>query len=222
MKSISTSLFNKSVFINCPLDKKYLAILKAMIFTIKIPGLEPNLASAFNDCSEKRLDKIENLIKSCKYSIHDLSRMTAIKKGDFARMNMPFELGLDFGCKKYASSACLKDKKILVMDKEQYRIHRALSDFSGIDIFSHNEKEYDVIELIGNWLQDAIEEIEDFPGPSFVWGWYKTDFPAFLVIEARERDILLREIYSCSILQYKKLVSKFLLNFKPAIRYQYF
>lgn len=93
--------YNNNVFINCPFDKQYKDMLQAMLFTLLYCGLEPRIASESSDSLKIRLDKIKNLIKESRYSIHDLCRMEAEKKGDLARFNMPFELGTDFGCRVY-------------------------------------------------------------------------------------------------------------------------
>ena len=49
---------------------------------------------------------------------------------------MPFELGLDFGCKEFGGNP-FDQKGILVLDKEKYRIQKALSDLVGRDIKVH-------------------------------------------------------------------------------------
>ena len=65
---------NKTVFLNIPYDvgfgRLYLAYITGLIHigltpraTIEIPG------------GQNRLDKILDLIRSCRYSIHDLSRV---------------------------------------------------------------------------------------------------------------------------------------------------
>jgi hypothetical protein len=50
------------------------------------------------DSGRPRIDKIISLIKESKYAIHDLSRLKAREAGEYYRLNMPFELGLDVGC----------------------------------------------------------------------------------------------------------------------------
>ncbi len=93
--------FERNIFINCPFDSDYKPLLRALIFIILICGLEPRIALERDDCGEERIDKIKDLIKNSKYSIHDISRMEPLKKGDLPRFNLPFELGLDMGCRTY-------------------------------------------------------------------------------------------------------------------------
>ena len=69
--------FEKNIFINCPLDKEYRNdILKPMLFFIVQIGFTPRLSLEDSDSSQFRLEKITQIIKECKYSIHDLSKVT--------------------------------------------------------------------------------------------------------------------------------------------------
>jgi hypothetical protein len=93
--------FDRSVFVNCPFDDAYLALLRPLLFTVIYLGYAPRIASERSDSGESRLDKICELIRSCRYSIHDLSRLKAARADEFYRMNMPFELGIDYGARQY-------------------------------------------------------------------------------------------------------------------------
>ena len=65
---------------------------------------------------------------------------------------MPFELGLDFGCRNFGGSP-FDQKRILVLEKEQHRYHQFISDLSGSDIAAH-KNEYDVaIRNVRNWIR---------------------------------------------------------------------
>lgn len=93
--------FATNVFINCPLDETYINdLLKPMLYLIIKNGYNPRLSLEVSDSGEVRLKKITEIIKSCKSSIHDLSLVKAKKAKEFARMNMPFELGIDYGLRK--------------------------------------------------------------------------------------------------------------------------
>ena len=93
--------FHKNVFINCPLDDEYKPILEAILFCLVRLGFNPRIATEKIESSQSRLDKIRELIRISKYSIHDLSRCSPSYPDELSRMNMPFELGLDFGCKDF-------------------------------------------------------------------------------------------------------------------------
>src|SRR5689334_12727615 len=96
--------FRASVFINCPFDEQYKPLLEVILFTLLYAGLIPRLASEKSDSLEPRVEKIVRLIKECKYSIHDLSRVKSAKANEFSRLNMPFELGIDYGCRRIAKN----------------------------------------------------------------------------------------------------------------------
>jgi hypothetical protein len=163
--------FDNNVFINCPFDDDYQPILKSILFTIISCGYQP-LLSENKDSSESRLHSIQNLIEASRYSIHDLSRMEASKKGQLARFNMPFELGMDFGCKRYKGGEQI-NKKCLILDKERYRYHKALSDLSGIDISGHSNSPETATRHVRNWLQKQQNENEpSLMTASDIWTWY--------------------------------------------------
>lgn len=122
--------------------------MRAIIFTLCYFKLNPAISET-QDSSNFRLVNIQALIKKARWSIHDLSRMQPASE-ELARFNMPFELGLDIGCKQYGRSR--GNKILLVMKREQYRIQRALSDLNGCDIRSHNENPNEAIECVRDWL----------------------------------------------------------------------
>lgn len=95
--------FDRNLFINCPFDPEYAPILQAIAFCVTIHGLIPRLAPENSDSSAARLDRIIEIVRTSKFAIHDLSRYRAKKRGDYARMNMPFELGMDHGCRKFGN-----------------------------------------------------------------------------------------------------------------------
>lgn len=71
-----------------------------------------------------RLARIIDLMRTCRMSIHDLSRT-----GVPVRFNMPFELGLACALK----NADPTRYDIFVLDSKLYRIDRTLSDYKGRD-----------------------------------------------------------------------------------------
>jgi len=141
---------DRCVFINCPFDEKYSPILQAMLFCVIYLGFIPRLATERSDSAENRLSKIQGLLETALYSVHDLSRLQATKSGEFYRLNMPFELGLDYGCKLYRSG--LENKKFLILEEKPYRYHAAISDLAGCDIQSHAGDFQKAVRKLRNWL----------------------------------------------------------------------
>lgn len=93
--------FENSVFLNCPFDREFEAIKQAILFAIVYLGFHPRIATERNNSAEVRLDKIVELIESSRYSIHDLSRCQAGRAGEIYRLNMPFELGIDYASGRF-------------------------------------------------------------------------------------------------------------------------
>ena len=143
--------FDRNVFVNCPFDAAYEPILQAVLFCIVSFGLNPRIATERSDAGETRLAKIEELIESSRYSIHDLSRCQAGAAGEHYRLNMPFELGLDVGCKRYGGGA-MSGKAILVLEEQPWRYQVALSDLAGNDIESHGGNHAVAVRKVRNWL----------------------------------------------------------------------
>lgn len=149
---MAESSFDECVFINCPFDKDFEPILQAILFCIVFAGLTPRLATESSDSGAVRLEKIRKLIESSRYSIHDLSRCEAKRKGERYRLNMPFELGLDYGCRQYMPGRA--GKKILILEEEPYRYQAAISDLAGSDIQAHGGDPEKALRKVRNWLVD--------------------------------------------------------------------
>ncbi|HTH80609.1 MAG TPA: hypothetical protein VL593_16675 [Ramlibacter sp.] len=166
--------FDTNVFVNCPFDEAYYPLLRPLLFTIIYARLQPRIALEAADAGEARLEKIIGLIRESKFGIHDLSRCKASVAGEFYRMNMPFELGVDFGCRKFGHGH-LRQKKMLILETEPHRYKAALSDLAGADIEAHGDEPYRVISVVRNWLRTA--GVQNPPGPAKISGAF-TDFMA--------------------------------------------
>jgi hypothetical protein len=159
--------FGRSVFINCPFDEDYKSLLRPMLFTLVYAGLIPRLASEKSDSLEQRIEKILRLIKECKYSIHDLSRLKAQKAKEFFRLNMPFELGIDYGCRRIANNH-LRTKRSLILERKRYDIQKALSDLNGVDIKSHSNSPARTVRALQHWFIETVG-LTDIDSPSVIW-----------------------------------------------------
>lgn len=143
--------FKSNVFVNCPFDKAYRPLLQALLFTAIDCGLEPRIASERSDSGEVRLDKIKSLIRESAYSIHDISRMEPLTSGELPRFNMPFEVGLDLGCRAFGSGH-LCQKKCLTLEKEQFTYRTVLSDIAGNDIKAHHDDPQILVRHVRDWI----------------------------------------------------------------------
>ena len=143
--------FDRNVFLNCPLDEEYEQILQAILFCLVRFGLTPRIATERSDAGEARIDKLLKLIASSRYSIHDLSRCQARAVGEHYRLNMPFELGIDFGCRHYGGHP-LSEKVILILEEQPYRYQAAISDLAGMDVEAHGGECEAAVRKVRNWL----------------------------------------------------------------------
>lgn len=139
----------RPVFINCPFDSQYQKKFRAIVFTLVYCGFEPRCALEVADASQNRLDKIMGIMGECQLAIHDISRTQL--SGRLPRFNMPFELGIFIGAKKFGGRPHAS-KTCLVLDAVAYRYQRTLSDIAGQDIQIHNNNFDEIILVVRNWL----------------------------------------------------------------------
>ncbi len=152
-----TEGFGRNVFINCPFDADYLPLARILVFCVLRCGFQPRIATERSDSGEVRVEKIRELIQSSRFSIHDLSRMEPLRPEDLPRFNMPFELGLDLGC-RYYGTARLKSKQCLILETERYRYQKVLSDIAGNDIRAHHDDPEQLVQELRDWLRVASGE----------------------------------------------------------------
>jgi hypothetical protein len=91
-----------------------------------------------------------DLIGKCPLGIHDISRTGLDPGSELPRFNMPFELGLFLGARRFGGRG-QKNKHCLILDEERYRYQKYLSDIAGQDIDAH-----------GNDPMKAITKVRDF------------------------------------------------------------
>ena len=182
--------FEKNVFVNCPFDDKYLPLLRPLLFTIIYLGLSPRIALESLDSGEPRIQKIISLIEESKFAVHDLSRIKAEKKGEYYRLNMPFEIGLDVGCRLFGGGKW-SEKRCLILEAQRYRYQAAISDLSNSDIAVHNNDPETIVAEIRNWLNNSAGL--NAPGPSAIWGAF-LDFMAANYITLKGRGFSDKDI----------------------------
>jgi hypothetical protein len=64
---------------------------------------------------------------------------------------MPFELGIDYGCRLYFGNG-RESKSILILEEQKFRYQASLSDISGFDIAAHNGEWQVAVRKVRNWL----------------------------------------------------------------------
>ena len=142
------------VFINCPFDPDYVQTFQALLFCVYACEFRPRSARELDDSGQLRMEKLYSLIEECRYGIHDLSRTELDKKHRLPRFNMPLELGLFLGAKRYGSTA-QKQKKVLIFDTEKFRYQKFISDLAGMDIHEHGGEPVKAVEETRDWLANV-------------------------------------------------------------------
>jgi hypothetical protein len=192
---LTPETFGQTIFINCPYDDDYRPLLEALLFTVLDCGLTPRLAADQGDSGQLRLEKIRDLIRASRYSIHDISRLEPLRQGILPRFNMPFELGLDLGCRFYGA-APLATKQCLILEAERDRYRRALSDISGNDIRTHKNDPATLVDEVRRWLWLVTRK--DLPSGSQIWLRY-SELNSFLQISLARTGFTRREIESLEL-----------------------
>ena len=121
------SFDDQSVFLNVPYDRGYEPLFITLVASIICLGLKPRCVLEIKETGQGRLPRIQQLIESCRTSIHDLSRV-----GTPVRFNMPFELGLACNIARHDSA-----HQLVVMERKPYRLDKTLSDYKGRDLLIH-------------------------------------------------------------------------------------
>jgi hypothetical protein len=87
---------------------------------------------------------------------------------------MPFELGIDFGCRLFGKPRH-REKRTLVLEAKPNRYKASISDLAGADIECHDDQPYKVIGVIRNWLKNVC--LDQAVGPALISSAF-TDFMA--------------------------------------------
>jgi hypothetical protein len=118
-----------AVFLNIPYDDRFRRLYLAYIVGLTELGLQPRATLGIPG-GERRLNRILALIQSCRYSIHDLSRVeTDRHPPPTPRFNMPCELGLTITWQMLNS----RRHTWFVFESHHRRLQKSLSDLDGTD-----------------------------------------------------------------------------------------
>jgi hypothetical protein len=166
------------VFINCPFDAEYEPMFRALAFAILACGFTPRCALEIDDGGEVRLEKIIRLMRSCQFSLHDISRTEPDTAHHLPRFNMPFELGLFLGLARSRK----KPVPALILDTESYRYQKFLSDIAGQDIRAHAGDPCKAMSQVRNWLNTHIPEAVLMGGSALsrLYGQFTLELPSRL------------------------------------------
>jgi hypothetical protein len=153
----ASSDYERNVFLNCPFDGSYSRMFEAIAFAVFDCGFLLRCALETEDAGQVRMEKIFQIIGECRFGINDLSRTSLDPATGLPRFNMPFELGIFLGARRYGQGR-QKEKSCLVLDSEKYRYRAFLSDISGQDIREHADDPLKAIYIVRNWLRNHSQK----------------------------------------------------------------
>lgn len=181
----------REVFINCPFDVAYRPLFYAITFAVIRSGFKPRCAVEIDDSAEVRLIKIQDLIESCRYGIHDLSRTETDGEPPLPRFNMPLELGVFLGARRFGDET-QRRKLALILDTQQYRYQKFISDIAGQDIHAHGGDPARAAREVATWLRQH-SRLKNVPGGAKIAEEFAT-FIGYLPRVLAERQLLVDEI----------------------------
>lgn len=168
------------VFLNCPFDELYRPIFEAVVFAVHDCGYVARCSLEVTDASQVRIEKIAAIINACKFGIHDISRTELDPATRLPRFNMPLELGLFLGAKRFGAPRH-RSKTCLILDVERYRYQTFISDISGQDIAAHGGEPDEAIGAVRDWLSAATPRTITIPAGSIIarrYGTFREELPA--------------------------------------------
>lgn len=177
---MAAASYDYNVFINCPFDAAYRSLFEALVFAVHDCGYIARCALEVADASEVRIERIAKIIRDCKFGIHDISRTEPDAQTGLPRFNMPLELGIFLGAKRFGRAE-QRHKTCLILDVERYRFQRFISDISGQDISAHAADTTRAMKAVRDWLSNATPSSISIPGGVLIasrYAVFRKDLPA--------------------------------------------
>ena len=200
------SAYAQNVFVNCPFDPDYAPVFDAVVFAVHDAGFVARCALEEDDSARVRVEKIYDVIGACRLGVHDVSRTELDPALGLPRFNMPLELGVFLGARRYGRGR-QRDKRALILDRERFRYQAYLSDLSGQDIRAHGDDPVRAIRAVRDWLSQFAPEDVMLPGARKMaarYGLFLTDLPAILEDVGIERDEVTYNEYTTLVVAWLK------------------
>jgi hypothetical protein len=148
---------NPSVFINAPLDVEYAPLMDALVFTSVCCGFLPRSALETGSTGIARLDRILTALSVSEYSFHDLSRCRGGGDLNFARFNMPLELGMAITRAHFSSGS----HEWFAMVVRGHDYSQYASDLLGFDLKAHRGTAESIVPPYMAWLLTRDQAVGD-------------------------------------------------------------
>ena len=178
---------HNAVFLNIPYDEEFQKLYLAYIVGLSQLGFDPCIASGIPG-GERRLDRVLALIQSCRYSIHDLSRVElSAAPPATPRFNMPLELGITITWAKLHP----KRHTWFLWESTPRRRQKSMSDLDGTDPYIHSGTVEGILsELRNAFVREGAPSVQNM-------------MEAYLIAEGQIERILAgagtRNLYAASV-----------------------
>ena len=130
-----------------------------MVFAVASHGFVPRSSRETEGNAEPRFLRILRTLSNSKYSIHDLSRFTGEGVDNFARFNMPLELGIACAL-RFEREQSARPHNWLLLVPEGFSYQKFVSDLAGFDPSRHSQTVESVIREVSGWLSSQ-EDVDD-------------------------------------------------------------
>jgi hypothetical protein len=139
------------VFLNYPYDQDYRPFAEALSFGVVAAGLLPVSALDLTTPDNVRLELLVDAIFNCHYSAHDLSRSRGEGPDNYARMNMPIEMGMAVF---HAMNTQRADHRCAFFTPNHNSHQSYASDLAGLDPKHYGEDPAELLTAVYDWLRD--------------------------------------------------------------------
>ncbi len=154
MKNSLKALADYRVFLNYPFDEEFEPLAYAMHFAVVATGLIPTCAKDVSAPDRPRLEMLVDIISNSHYSMHDFSRYKGEGAMNFARFNMPIEMGMSLF---YAFSTDQREHRCAFFVDTPHDYQRFASDLAGLDPRHHNNNDLLMLTSVYEWLRGMGE-----------------------------------------------------------------
>jgi hypothetical protein len=144
---------NFQVFLNYPFDDPFSPLADAMSFAVIAGGLLPVCAYDLSAPDRPRLEMLVEAIRCCHYSAHDFSRSQGGGPQNFARMNMPIEMGMALF---HALHTQRREHRCTFFVSTPHDYKAFASDLAGLDPRVHNNDDARLLTDMYEWLRGVV------------------------------------------------------------------
>lgn len=141
------------VFLNHPFDSRFAELEYAFHYAVVAAGLLPVCAKDLTVPDRPRLEMLVEAIRNCRYSAHEFSRSAGEGPANFARMNMPIEMGMAL---YHAIETQRSEHRCAFFVPTPNDYKQFASDLAGLDPKCHNNDPGQLLSGVFEWLRGVV------------------------------------------------------------------